>query len=311
MNSPADRAEAVDLVSPIAEIAAGGNEMRIIVARIICLASVSAFVANAQEGPPLIKQRPTLQYSEEREVRRIRIIAKGLPPGLSKKIGHAIRGKLCFPDEIQERVRQGFRDLGYEEARVDKPKFAPLNEPWAFSVCDVSVHALPGARYLLGAIQFKGNSAISAEELRGKFAIEKGGLFNASAVGEGLDSIRRLYLSKGYINMGAIPKIETDELRDTIILTVDIDEGKAWDFGRLLLEGPEPYAGAGKALIAAWTLDGKRFNPELLTEWISANAPFLPKGDDVLLRNARTRFNWVTQRVDIQLEFPWSDPPTK
>lgn len=50
--------------------------------------------------------------------------------------------------------------------------------------------------------------------------------------------------------MGAIPKIETNEARRTITLSMDIDEGKPWDFGCLLLEGPEPYAGAGKVLIA-------------------------------------------------------------
>lgn len=59
--------------------------------------------------------------------------------------------------------------------------------------------------------------------------------------------------------MGAIPKTETDEERRTVALTLDIDEGKAWDFGLLLLEGPEPYAGAGNALVAAWTLEGGTF----------------------------------------------------
>jgi hypothetical protein len=282
--------------------------MRIAV-RIICLASVSAFAANAQEGRTLIKQQPLLLQSEDRQVRRITIVATDLPSALRKRIGDAIQGKLCSPDEIQERVRQGFRDLGYEEARVDKPQFAALNEPLAFTVCDVSVHASPGALYRLDAIQFQGNTAISGEQLRREFAIEAGDIFNATAISRGLESIHRLFLSQGYINMGAIPKTEMDEARRTIRLTIDIDEGKAWDFGRLLLEGPEPYAGAGKALIAAWTLDGKRFNPGLLTAWISANAPFLPK-EDALLRNATTRFNWVTQRVDIQLEFPWPDPPS-
>jgi hypothetical protein len=40
-----------------------------------------------------------------------------------------------------------------------------------------------------------------------------------------------------------------DEVRRTVTLTIDIDQGKSWDFGRLLLDGPGPYAGAGLFLL--------------------------------------------------------------
>jgi hypothetical protein len=230
------------------------------------------------------------------------LLLTGLPSSVTKKISAAIQGKTCSPGF-------GFRDIGYEEVRVDKPQFAALNAAWAVSFCDVTVRAFPGAQYRLGAIRFQGNTAIPTEQLRREFDVQTGGLFNATTVGRGLESIKRLYLSKGYINMGAIPKTRADEGRRTIVLNLDIDEGKAWDFGRLLIEGPEPYAGAGKALMAAWTLQGARFNTEVLTKWIATNAPYLPKQDDVLWRTATPRLNIMTQRVDIQLQFPWPDPP--
>jgi hypothetical protein len=277
---------------------------------IVCLSSVLSLPAIAQQLPPLIKREPILQRSEERLVREIAIIGNDIPSSVRKKISHGIRGRTCNPEEIQERVRWGLRDVGYEEARVDEAQFAPIKGRLAFTACDVSIRVLPGPKYLLGSIQFQGNTAIPREQLRREFAVQTGGLFNATEIGRGLENIKNLYLSKGYINMGAIPKTETNEPRHSIMLTVDVDEGKAWDFGRLLLEGPEPYAGAGKALIAAWTLEGKRFNPKLLTTWITSNAPYLPKEDGVLWRTAQPRFNWVTQRVDIQLELPWPDPPS-
>jgi hypothetical protein len=284
------------------------NEMRISVG-IVFLASVLVLAANAQEGPPLIRQEPVLQHSEDLHVRKIAVVANGLSSSVTKKISTAIEGKTCNSEEIQERVRFGFRDIGYEEVRVDKPQFATSDAAWADTFCDVTVRAFPGAQYRLGYIEFHGNTAIAAEQLRREFGIQTGSLFNATAVGRGLESIKRLYLSKGYINMGAIPKTKTDEARRTIALILDIDEGKAWDFGRLLLQGPEPYAGAGKSLMAAWTLQGARFNPELLTKWIASNAPFLPNQDDVLWRTATPRLNALTQRVDIELQFPWPDPP--
>ena len=282
--------------------------MRIAVG-IVCLAPVLMLAVDAQDCPPLIRHEPVLRHLEERQVRRIVIIANDVPSSVTKRISQAIWGKTCSIEEIQERVRFGFRDIGYEEVRVDKPQFAGLNDASVTTFCDVTVRAFPGMKYRLGVLRFEGNTAIPAERLRREFAIETGGLFNATAVGRGLEDIKKLYLSKGYINMGAIPKTETDEVRRTITLTVNIDEGKTWDFGRLLLEGPEPYAGVGKALIASWTLEGARFNPELLTKWIATNAPFLPKQDDVLWRTAMPQLNMATQRVDIQLHFPWPDPP--
>ena len=282
--------------------------MRMAVAT-ICLAPALVFPANAQESAPLITHEPILQHPEDRHVRRIAVIAPGLSSSVTKRFSLAIQGKICSPEEIQERVRFGFRDIGYEEVHVDKPQFAALNAPSADNFCDVTVRAFPGAQYRMGDIRFQGNTAIPAEQLRSEFGVQTGGLFNATAVGMGLESIKRLYLSKGYINMGAIPRTRTDEVRRTIALILDIDEGNAWDFGRLLLEGPEPYAGAGKALMSAWTLQGVRFDPELLTKWIATNAPYFPKQEDVLWRAATPRFNIVTQRVDIQLQFPWPDPP--
>jgi hypothetical protein len=277
--------------------------------RVVCLSSVLVFNADAQQGPPLMKQEPVLLHPEERQVRRITIIANDLPSSATKKIGNAIQAKTCFPEVIQERVRQGLRDLGYQEPRVDEPQFAFIKGPLAFTVCDVSVHASPGVQYRLGTIQFEGNTAIAGELLRRAFAIETGGLFNATAISGGLDGIKKLYLSRGYINMGAIPRLEFDRFRHTIAMIVDIDEGKAWDFGRLLLEGPEPYAGLGNALIASWSLEGKRYNPELLSNWINVNAPFVRERDGELWQCTKTRFDFVTQRVDIVLELPWPDSP--
>ena len=79
---------------------------------------------------------------------------------------------------------------------------------------------------------------------------------------------------KGYINFGAIPLPAIDESRHVIDLTIDIDEGQLHVFGRLILDGTEPSAGAGKALIDSWTsLQGKTYNSELLKAWLTSNWP--------------------------------------
>lgn len=64
----------------------------------------------------------------------------------------------------------------------------------------------------------------------------------------------------------------SDELRHTVDLVIFMDEGRPYDFGKLYLEGIEPHAGAGKALLNSWkALEGKRYNPLELHRWLLAN----------------------------------------
>ena len=84
--------------------------------------------------------------------------------------------------------------------------------------------------------------------------------------------MRKLYETRGYVNMVANPVPSIDESRRIIDLVLDVDEGEAYDFGRLYLEGVEPHAGAGKALLDSWKpLEGKRFNSLELERWLQAN----------------------------------------
>ncbi|MGZ4789714.1 MAG: hypothetical protein ACXVZX_14445 [Terriglobales bacterium] len=49
-----------------------------------------------------------------------------------------------------------------------------------------------------------------------------------------------------------MPNTEIDDQRDRITITFDLDEGQQFRVGRLILNGVEPYAGAGQQLIDAW-----------------------------------------------------------
>ena len=96
---------------------------------------------------------------------------------------------------------------------------------------------------------------------------------------QGLEDLRKLYETKGYVNFAAVPETSIDESRRTIDLFVDIDEGKPYNFGQLRLEGIEPYAGAGQALLNSWkTLEGKRYNSLELAALASGTSPRLEGG---------------------------------
>jgi outer membrane protein assembly factor BamA len=72
--------------------------------------------------------------------------------------------------------------------------------------------------------------------------------------------------------MVAGPVVASDESRRIIDIVLEVDEGQAFDFGKLFLEGVEPHPGAGKALLDSWKpLEGKRFNSLELERWLQAN----------------------------------------
>jgi Surface antigen variable number repeat len=121
-----------------------------------------------------------------------------------------------------------------------------------------------GAQYRLGEIRFERATIFQAAQLRD--------LFNITKVSRGLDELRKLYGKRGYVNCVVGPAPRMDESLRTIDLVLDVDEGKPFDFGKLYLEGVEPYPGAGKTLIRSWKpLDGRRFNPLVLQRWLLAN----------------------------------------
>ena len=56
-----------------------------------------------------------------------------------------------------------------------------------------------------------------------------------------------------------------------------MDQGSVVNFGKLLFEGIEPRAGEAQAMLAAWKeLQGKRYNSQLLLEWLKTNSAGWP-----------------------------------
>ena len=77
----------------------------------------------------------------------------------------------------------------------------------------------------------------NVKALRATFAIKDGDWFSATAVGKGLENLKKAYGQLGYINFGAIPKLTYDDQKKTVSLIIDIDEGKPFYVSRIEFEG--------------------------------------------------------------------------
>lgn len=213
------------------------------------------------------------------EVRSLSLISGSLPEPVRQRIIHGLQGTETDTrgEELTERVRQYLRDDGYFTARAEGMLVSGITETQGRRFADFSVRVEPGARYALGEITFQDAKAFSADQLRRQFPLRGGELLYAAEMAKGLENLRKLYTAKGYANFAAIEKPMMDETRHVVDIIIVIEEGRPVSFGGLRLEGMEPFAGAGKSLLASWKdVQGKLYNPEVLRQWLGANTAAWP-----------------------------------
>ena len=250
-------------------------------------------------------QTPTPAPQVELKIRDLTIVSDDLPRADRLRIARSLSGVIYDPDEVQERVRRMLQDLGFYHAQVDAPQLVKINpvetsQPQTTNGIDVSIKVAPGAQYRFGIIEIKHATVFPPDKLRGQFPVKAGSLFNVTSVSYGLDRLRNLYQSNGHINFGAIPTPAIDEKRHVVNLTIDLDEGKAYVFGQLILDGIEPHAGDGNALVTSWdSLQGKPYNPDLLKDWLASNWPSGTEG----LNHMHAIPDEQPQQVNFRLQF--------
>jgi outer membrane translocation and assembly module TamA len=210
-------------------------------------------------------------------IHKLTIEADTLPNVDCELVTHSLENRIYPRGELEARILIAFQNLGYFRAHVDQPKLSLVSETQGEKDVNVSVRVDQGVQYRLGEIRFENATLFPSDRMRRLFAVQTADLFNYTKIGEGLEQLRNLYATEGYVDLVANPVTRFDESHRTIDLDIDIDEGKSYDFGQLLLDGTEPHTGAGKALMESWkALQGRRYNPLLLKRWLVTNTSDWP-----------------------------------
>ncbi|MGC2403024.1 MAG: POTRA domain-containing protein, partial [Acidobacteriaceae bacterium] len=240
------------------------------------------------------------------QVRTLTIISRDLPEEDRLRAIQTVEGRTYRFDELEKGILRNFQDIGYARAIAKQPQLSSVVVQNAqVSSANVAIEVSSGKRYRLEAIIFDSGRSFSEKQLKDAFNVPVGGEFDASALGKGLDRLRRLYGTIGHINFTAVPMLQFEENRSAVVLRVNIDEGDVFNFGRLFLAGNETRAGETGALLSAWkALSGKPYNGLLLSKWLVDNATFLPNDGKDPLQHVELHQESSTHRADFLLTFP-------
>jgi outer membrane protein assembly factor BamA len=178
-------------------------------------------------------------------------------------------------DEATERVVFCLLDNGYFKATVI-PEFQQLPDKNNTHHFAVTFRLNPGHKYRLEDIIFRGNAQFDPSELRSLFNVRPGDVFARIRVGEGLDQLRRFYSQHGYINFTPLPVVETDDVRNTVALTIDIDSGRQYHVGGIEFSGVSAED-AAKLKDRLELRKGDVFDGRLVTKFFQENKGILPK----------------------------------
>jgi outer membrane protein assembly factor BamA len=131
-----------------------------------------------------------------------------------------------------------------------------------------------GPRYRTAGIKFTGNHAFSAARLSKEFPLKKGDVFERDKIAGGLEGVRKLYTSDGFIDFYVIP--DTQSLSDsTMALRLTVSEGPQYRMGKLEVFAKKELA---DKLRSEWQMaEGTVFDSTYVDQYLDANRPLFPQ----------------------------------
>jgi outer membrane protein assembly factor BamA len=157
-----------------------------------------------------------------------------------------------------------------------------------------------GPQYRLHRLGFEGLSVFDASELTQQVDLRAGDLFDVSKVRGALESLTRLYSSRGYLDMTAEPAFTIDGEHRQINLVVKLDEGHQYRLSSFEVLGLESRK--EEETLKSLFKPGEPFDQERLWTFLAENEQLLPEGASPFYF-ATTRRDARRGTIDVILDF--------
>jgi outer membrane protein assembly factor BamA len=174
-------------------------------------------------------------------------------------------------EELGERIRAQFQDHGYFKAEMQKLDIKVIDPLASPKPVRLEAKVSEGPHYRLSSIEFTGNHAVSTPELRAEFPIKVGDVFARSKIAGGLESMRRLYGSRGFLDFTCVPDTRLDSGSR---LNIEVQEGPQYRMDKLEISAPLEVV---EKLQTRWELPpGAVFNAGYVETFVEKNRSLLP-----------------------------------
>jgi len=166
--------------------------------------------------------------------------------------------ELKLSDDIA-RIREHYASRGHIRVNVAEPviettpktvyrtlPFIKPEFPWGIPLpfwkkqeqrMNVTLKIDENAQYRVGSVTVTGNKEFSTELIRLQLGLTTGTICDESRLRQGLDNLRKLYGSRGYITFTPVPVHSLDDGKRVVNLVFNIEEGRRFFVNRILFSG--------------------------------------------------------------------------
>ena len=131
--------------------------------------------------------------------------------------------------------------------------------------------------YSTSGVDWKGNSAIATAEVAPLIHMPAGQPADAVRLLRDLDSVDKLYRSRGYMTVQIKPDAQFDDEKSTVHYDLNVVEGDLYKMGELEIAGLDTQARA--RMLGAWTLrEGQPYNADYPKKFLDDTGQLLPRG---------------------------------
>lgn len=188
---------------------------------------------------------------------------------------------------VRQDVRVAWQEHGYFKVNIRKLQADVLTSSPEQQVVAITLYLEEGPLYRLGDITFKHVTAFPQGQVRALFPMQPGDVFNTDKVRIGLDALRSLYGTRGYLNFTSVPDTQIDEVNRRISLVVDVDQGRQFRVSGTEIVGLQQDF--THTLLQRWPIrPGEVYNTSLVEQFFKENAALLPAGANPEDQVART-----------------------
>jgi outer membrane protein assembly factor BamA len=147
-------------------------------------------------------------------VSRTELTGTRLPSAQQALVAAKLIGQ-CFDGEqlarLADEARKTLRGIGYWRASVTEPGMTIQDGGGYPQSVSIRFQVDEGARFKVREIDIRGNSAISAEEIRSVTQVDLENFLDVNAVTQTVLAIRRLYRANGYPNASVFSDIRASD----------------------------------------------------------------------------------------------------